>query len=94
MLVKGKTYVYNENMKNDELIKQIAQPILEQLEKYENLVGTDKIRALPEIRFVLERNHDGPIMIGDIELTDELLHEVELYLQEQIEMKHKPTVLH
>ena len=65
-----------------------------QLEKYENLVGNDKIRALPEIRFVLERNHDGPIMIGDIELTDELLHEVELYLQEQIEMKHKPTVLH
>ena len=37
---------------------------------------------------------DGPFMIGDIEVTDELLEKVEAYIQEEIEMMHKPTVLH
>ena len=94
MLVKGKADVYNENMKNDELIKQIAQPILEQLEKYENLVGTDKIMALPEIHFIVDKRQDGPIKLGDVELTDEIIQDLEAYLQEQIEATHKPTILH
>ncbi len=37
---------------------------------------------------------DGPFMIGDIEVTDELLEKVEAFIQEEIEMMHKPTVLH
>ena len=37
---------------------------------------------------------DGPFMIGDIEVTDELLEKVEAYVQEEIEMMHQPTVLH
>ncbi|MBM6808974.1 hypothetical protein [Faecalicoccus pleomorphus] len=81
-------------MKNEKIIKQIAQPILEQLEKYENQFGKTEFRSLPEIHFVLDKTHDGPVMIEDIELTDELLEELETYIQEQIEAKHKPTILH
>ena len=81
-------------MKNEKIIKQIAQPILEQLEKYEKQFGETEFRSLPEIHFVLDKTHDGPVMIEDIELTDELLDELEAYIQEQIEAKHKPTILH
>ena len=81
-------------MKNEKIIKQFAQPILEQLEKYEKLFGKTEFRSLPEIHFVLDKTHDGPVMIEDIELTDELLEELETYIQEQIEAKHKPTILH
>ncbi len=81
-------------MKNEKIIKRIAQPILEQLEKYENQFSKTEFRSLPEIHFVLDKTHDGPVMIEDIELTDELLEELESYIQEQIEAKHKPTVLH
>lgn len=50
---------------------------------------------LPQIKFVKEGNmQDGPFMIGDIEVTDELLEKVEAYVQEEIEMMHQPTVLH
>lgn len=81
-------------MKNEKIIKQIAQPILEQLEKYEKQFDKTEFRSLPEIHFVLDKTHDGPVMIEDIELTDELLDELEAYIQEQIEAKHKPTILH
>ena len=66
-------------MTEEEMIRQIAEPILKQL----------------EIKFVKESEMgDGPFMIGDIEVTDELLEKVEAYIQEEIEMMHKPTVLH
>ena len=91
---KEKTLRYNKSMKNEKIIKQIAQPILEQLEKYEKQFGETEFRSLPEIHFVLDKTHDGPVMIEDIELTDELLDELEAYIQEQIEAKHKPTILH
>ncbi len=91
---KEKTLRYNKSMKNEKIIKQIAQPILEQLEKYEKQFGKTEFRSLPEIHFVLDKTHDGPVMIEGIELTDELLEELETYIQEQIEAKHKPTILH
>ena len=48
-----------------------------------------------QIKFVKESEMgDGPFMIGDIEVTDELLEKVEAYIQEEIEMMHEPTVLH
>ena len=91
---KEKTLRYNKNMKNDKIIKQISQPSLEQLDKFEIQFGKTEFRSLPEIHFVLDKTHDGPVMIEDIELTDELLDELEAYIQEQIEAKHKPTILH
>ena len=77
------------------MIRQIAEPILKQLEKIEKELGNHRMPKLPQIKFVKESEMvDGPFMIGDIEVTDELLEKVEAYIQEEIEMMHKPTVLH
>lgn len=82
-------------MTEEEMIRQIAEPILKQLEKIEKELGNHRMPQLPQIKFVKETNMgDCPFMIGDIEVTDELLEKVEAYIQEEIEMMHKPTVLH
>ena len=64
-------------------------------EKIEKELGNHRMPQLPQIKFVKESEMlDGPFMIGDIEVTDELLEKVEAYIQEEIEMMHEPTVLH
>ena len=82
-------------MTEEEMIRQIAEPILKQLEKIEKELGNHRMSQIPQIKFVKESEMgDAPFMIGDIEVTDELLEKVEAYIQEEIEMIHKPTVLH
>ncbi len=77
------------------MIRQIAEPILEQLKKIEKQLGNQRMSQIPQVKFVKESEMlDGPFMIGDIEVTDELLEKVEAYIQEEIEMMHEPTVLH
>ena len=64
------------------MIRQIAEPILKQLEKIEKELGNHRMPQLPQIKFVKESEMgDGPFMIGDIEVTDELLEKVEAYIQ-------------
>ena len=59
------------------MIREIAEPILEQLKKIEKQLGNHRMPQLPQIKFVKEGNmQDGPFMIGDIEVTDELLEKV------------------
>lgn len=83
------------NMTEEEMIRQIAEPILEQLKKIEKQLGNQRMSQIPQVKFVKESEMlDGPFMIGDIEVTDELLEKVEAYIQEEIEMMHEPTVLH
>ena len=82
-------------MTEEEMIRQIAEPILEQLKKIEKQLGNQRMSQIPQVKFVKESEMlDGPFMIGDIEVTDELLEKVEAYIQEEIEMMHEPTVLH
>lgn len=83
------------SMTEEEMIRQIAEPILEQLKKIEKQLGNQRMSQIPQVKFVKESEMlDGPFMIGDIEVTDELLEKVEAYIQEKIEMMHEPTVLH
>ena len=83
------------SMTEEEMIRQIAEPILEQLKKIEKQLGNQRVSQIPQVKFVKESEMlDGPFMIGDIEVTDELLKKVEAYIQEEIEMMHEPTVLH
>ena len=82
-------------MTEDEMIKKIAEPIIQQLEKFEKEFGDRPMAQLPQVKFVKEADMgDGPFMVGDIEVTDELLEKVEAYIQDEIEMMHKPTILH
>ena len=72
-----------------------ARDIFDLLDEIEKELGNHRMPQLPQIKFVKESEMgDGPFMIGDIEVTDELLEKVEAYIQEEIEMMHKPTVLH
>ena len=83
------------SMTEEEMSRQIAEPILEQLKKIEKQLGNQRMSQIPQVKFVKESEMlDGPFMIGDIEVTDELLEKVEAYIQEEIEMMHEPTVLH
>lgn len=83
------------SMTEEEMIRQIAEPILEQLKKIEKQLGNQRMSQIPQVKFVKESEMlDSPFMIGDIEVTDELLEKVEAYIQEEIEMMHEPTVLH
>ena len=83
------------SMTEEEMIRQIAEPILEQLKKIEKQLGNQRMSQITQGKFVKESEMlDGPFMIGDIEVTDELLEKVEAYIQEEIEMMHEPTVLH
>ena len=83
------------SMTEEEMIREIAEPILEQLKKIEKQLGNQRMSQIPQVKFVKESEMlDGPFMIGDIEVTDELLEKVEAYIQEEIEMMHEPTVLH
>lgn len=94
-LVKMMGFIIILSMTEEEMIREIAEPILEQLKKIEKQLGNHRMPQLPQIKFVKEGNmQDGPFMIGDIEVTDELLEKVEAYVQEEIEMMHQPTVLH
>ncbi len=72
---KEKTLRYNKSMKNEKIIKQIAQPILEQLEKYEKQFGKTEFRSLPEIHFVLDQSIEYGVnmskLIDDVVRSDE-----------------------
>ena len=75
-------------MTEEEMIKEIAEPILEQLKKIEKQLGNQRMPQLPQIKFVKEGDmNDGPFMIGDIEVTDELLEKVEAYIQDEIHLR-------
>ena len=61
------------SMTEEEMIRQIAEPILEQLKKIEKQLGNQRMSQIPQVKFVKESEMlDGPFMIGDIEVTDEL----------------------
>lgn len=69
------------SMTEEEMIRQIAEPILEQLKKIEKQLGNQRMSQIPQVKFVKESEMlDGPFMIGDIEVTDELLEKVEAYI--------------
>lgn len=80
-------------MNDDELVKELAKPIIEQLEKLAEKFDSSDMPQIPMIKFMIEPLEE-PIYINDIEVTDELLHKLEEYLQDEIEMMHGPTILH
>lgn len=79
-------------MNDDELIKELAQPIIEELEKLEEQLKGESIQ-LPQIKLVLDPSSD-PLIVNDVEITEEILRKLEKYLQEEVEMMHAPTILH
>ena len=53
-----------------------------------------KWNQIPKIHFVKDANGDEPIVIDGVEINDEFIAKLESYVQEELEMLEKPTILH
>lgn len=76
-------------MKNEELIRQLAEPILKKLlEIEENSVSESA--QVPVVRLCLEEGSAA----GDPLIDEQLIRDLEAYVQDELEAWYKPTVLH
>ena len=81
-------------MNEDKVIEQIARPIIEQLKKLDNSEIQKKWNQIPKIHFVRDDGMEGPLIIDGVEINDEFIEKLEAYVQEELEMLEKPTILH
>lgn len=81
-------------MNEDKVIEQIARPIIEQLKKLDNSEIQKKWNQIPRIHFVRDDGMEGPLVIDGVEINDEFIEKLEAYVQEELEMLEKPTILH
>ncbi len=81
-------------MNEDKIIEQIARPIIEQLKKLDNSEIQKKWNQIPKIHFVRDDGMEGPLVIDGVEINDEFIEKLEAYVQEELEMLEKPTILH
>lgn len=81
-------------MNEDKVIEQIARPIIEQLKKLDNSEIQKKWNQIPKIHFVREDGMEGPLVIDGVEINEEFIEKLEAYVQEELEMLEKPTILH
>ena len=80
-------------MNEDEMIKELAKPIIEKLQEIEKKYGSEAIVEIPKIKFIRDVLEE-PIEVEGILITDEFLNKLEEYIQEELEMNHKPTMMH
>ena len=81
-------------MNEDKVIEQIARPIIEQLKKLDNSEIQKKWNQIPKIHFVRDDGMEGPLVIDGVEINDEFIEKLEAYVQEELEVLEKPTILH
>ena len=81
-------------MNEYKVIEQIARPIIEQLKKLDNSEIQKKWNQIPKIHFVRDDGMEGPLVIDGVEINDEFIEKLEAYVQEELEMLEKPTILH
>lgn len=81
-------------MNEDKVIEQIARPIIEQLKKLDNSEIQKKWNQIPKIHFVRDDGMEGLLVIDGVEINDEFIEKLEAYVQEELEMLEKPTILH
>ncbi len=84
----------NVAMNEDEMIKELAKPIIEKLKELEKTYeGDHTIMEIPRIKFIHD-GMNGPIEIDGVEIDDVFIERLEQYVQDEIEMSHTPTILH
>ena len=81
-------------MNEDKVIEQLARPLIEQLKKLDNSEIQKKWNQIPKIHFVRDDGMEGPLVIDGVEINDEFIEKLEAYVQEELEMLEKPTILH
>lgn len=79
-------------MVEKKIIQELAAPFLEKLKDYSELFSNAQMLEIPQVHFLAEAEY--PFMMGNIEVTQEIVRALEEYLQEAIEEMVKPTVFH
>lgn len=97
--MKGASFmeVFDELMEY-ELIRKIADPILDKLLEMQEEIGPEALENPMRIQIVSPQT-DGHVIPSDDSLTGymttkDFLCKLEAYLQEQLDMWNRPTVLH
>lgn len=80
-------------MNEDEMIKELAEPIIEKIKELEKELGDRQMVEIPQIMLMRQPLSES-IEIDGVEITDEFLNRLEEYVQEELEMIHKPSILH
>lgn len=80
-------------MNEDEMLKELAEPIIEKLKEVEKELGDRQMVEIPQIKLVRQKMEE-PIVIDGFEITDAFLDKLEEYVQDELEMIHKPSILH
>ncbi len=80
-------------MNEDEMIKELAEPIIEKLKELEKELEDRQMVEIPQIKLMRQPLTES-IEIDGVEITDEFLSRLEKYVQDELEMMHKPTILH
>lgn len=80
-------------MNEDEMIKELAEPIIEKIKELEKELGDRQMVEIPQIKLMRQPLTES-IEIDGVEITDEFLNRLEEYVQDELEMIHKPSILH
>lgn len=80
-------------MNEDEMLKELAAPIIEKLKEVEAELGEHQLYEIPQIKLIRQTIHE-PMVIDGVEITDEFLDKLEEYVQNELECIHKPSILH
>lgn len=81
------------SMTEDELIKELAEPIIEKLKEVDKEMSGHDMSEVPQVHFVRDSQH-FPSEIDGYEITDDFLERLETYIQDELEAFHRPSVLH
>lgn len=75
------------------MIQAIAEPILEHISKLETSIDSQSMSAIPQLKLILDgvpRN----IKIGEFELDEPFIEELETYISDQMQWRFPPTKQH
>lgn len=75
------------------MIEKLAKPILDQLEKMDLSKEASGWAQIPQIHLV-KPDEEEPLIIDGVPIDDAFIEKLEAYIQEEIEMLEKNTILH
>lgn len=75
------------------IVEMIAQPILEAIEAMESASSHEPMTVVPQLKLVWQNDRE-PVEFGGHQLDENMIQKVQEYLQEMIESREHPTILH
>ena len=80
-------------MLTDDELKELLEPLLEALNELDQEIG-DNLTQIPQVHFMMDPASMENLRIGDYDIDEETLQQIEDYIQSYIENRYHPTMLH